>query len=227
MFEKLTAEPYLSKYSVEILSSPEKGGPWVITMENVVSEVEAARLIELGGVEGYERSSDVGPMRPDGTFEKSFSDGRTSTNAWCTDDCWEDPVGRAVSYRLSNLTDIADENAENLQLLRYEVGQFYNIHHDYIPMHYNRQQGVRMLTAYLYLSDVEAGGGTNFDLLDITVMPKIGRVLLWPSVLDEDPQEKDWRTSHQALPVEAGVKFGANSWYHIRDFKTPNGNNCS
>jgi hypothetical protein len=73
-----------------------------------------------------------------------------------------------------------------------------------------RQQGVRILTVYLYLNDVEAGGGTNFDQLDITVMPKRGRALLWPSVLDRAPSDKDGRTTHQALPVEAGVKYGAN-----------------
>ena len=49
MFRRLTAEPFLSEYSVEILSSPDTtGGPWVITMENVVKEDEAERLIELG-----------------------------------------------------------------------------------------------------------------------------------------------------------------------------------
>ena len=66
------------------------------------------------------------------------------------------------------------------------------------------------MTLYLYLNDVEAGGGTNFDKLDITVMPKRGRALLWPSVLDSSPDDKDERTTHQALPVEAGVKYGAN-----------------
>jgi prolyl 4-hydroxylase len=79
---------------------------------------------------------------------------------------------------------------------------------------------------YLYLNDVEAGGGTNFDQLDVTVLPKRGRALLWPSVLDADPNEKDDRTTHQALPVEAGVKYGANAWFHMRDFKTPNGEGC-
>lgn len=49
MFERLTSEPYLSQYSVEILSSPQKTrGPWVITMDNVVTEEEAITLIELG-----------------------------------------------------------------------------------------------------------------------------------------------------------------------------------
>jgi prolyl 4-hydroxylase len=185
------------------------------------------QLIELGGVEGYERSGDVGAMRPDGTFEQLINEGRTSTNAWCNNECWEDPVGQAVAYRLSNLTDIPDVHSEHIQLLKYEVGQFYGIHHDYIPTQYTRQSGVRILTAYLYLSDVEAGGGTNFDKLNITVMPKRGRVLLWPSVLDEEPDDDDERTSHQALPVEAGVKFGANAWFHMRDFKTPSEMHCT
>jgi prolyl 4-hydroxylase len=128
--------------------------------------------------------------------------------------------------RIANFTEINDDNSEFLQLLRYEKGQFYKKHHDYIGIERNRQQGVRILTVYLYLNDVEAGGGTNFPLLDLTVMPKRGRALLWPSVLDAKPEKEDFLTNHQALPVEAGVKYGANAWYHIRDFKTPNRNHC-
>ena len=76
-------------------------------------------------------------------------------------------------------------------------------------------------------NDVEAGGGTNFPDLNITVMPKRGRVLIWPSVLNETPNEKDFRTDHQALPVEAGIKYGANAWLHMRDFKSANDRGCS
>jgi prolyl 4-hydroxylase len=80
---------------------------------------------------------------------------------------------------------------------------------------------------YLYLNDVEEGGGTNFDKYNITVMPKRGRVLLWPSVFSSQPNIKDDRTTHQALPVEAGVKYGTNAWFHMRDFKTPLANHCT
>ena len=80
------------------------------------------------------------------------------------------------------------------------------------------------MTAYLYLNDVQKGGGTKFTDLDITVMPKRGRVLFWPSVLNDRPHEKDGRTNHQALPVEAGVKFGANGWFHQFDFKVRTSN---
>jgi prolyl 4-hydroxylase len=90
----------------------------------------------------------------------------------------------------------------------------------------SRQQGVRILTFYLYLNDVEAGGGSKFDQLNITVTPKRGRAVLWPSVHDESPDDKDDRTTHQALPVEAGVKYGVNAWFHMRDFKTPYATNC-
>lgn len=134
MFEKLTSEPYLSEYDVEILSSPKTtGGSWIITMENVVSEEEAKRLIELGAVEGYERSSDVGKMKFDGSTEKNLNDDRTSTNAWCLGKCYKDDKAQDVIQRLTNITGIPEANSEYLQLLRYEAGQFYNNHHDYIP----------------------------------------------------------------------------------------------
>jgi len=58
-------------------------------------------------------------------------------------------------------------------------------------------------------------------------MPKKGNLLLWPSVLDEQPSKKDYRTEHQALDVEKGIKYGANSWIHMRDFQTPNDNGCT
>lgn len=45
-----------------------KDGPWLITFENFISNDEADRLIELGGVEGYKRSTDVGALKPDGSY---------------------------------------------------------------------------------------------------------------------------------------------------------------
>ena len=63
------------------------------------------------------------------------------------------------------------------------------------------------MTAFLYLNDVEEGGGTHFNNLGITVQPKTGRAVLWPSVTDHDPDAKEYRTDHEALPVIKGVKY--------------------
>jgi prolyl 4-hydroxylase len=200
--------------------------PWVVTIDDFLSDEECTRLIELGGELGYERSEDVGTANFDGTISSVESKDRTSTNAWCTGACFEDPLSEQVHQKIDDLTLLPGENGEYLQLLQYEVGQFYGQHHDYIEIDIDRPQGVRILTVFLYLNDVEAGGGTNFPLLNITVMPKKGRVVVWPSVLDHRPNMKDSRTDHQALPVEKGIKYGANAWIHQRDFKDPHKRGC-
>lgn len=82
------------------------------------------------------------------------------------------------------------------------------------------------MTVFFYLNDVEEGGGTNFPGLSITVQPKRGRALIWPNVMDQNPDAMDGRTIHQVLPVIKGVKYGANAWVHQRDFKTPSVNGC-
>ena len=114
MFEYLISEPIASKYPVTILSRD----PWVITLDDVISEEEAQRMIALGGLLGYERSEDVGEKKTDGSYDSLVSTGRTSTNAWCVDKCYEDPMAQNVITRLSELTMINERNSEYLQLLR-------------------------------------------------------------------------------------------------------------
>ena len=85
------------------------------------------------------------------------------------------------------------------------------------------------MTFYIYLNDLEEGdgGGTNFPELGLTVTPKKGRAVLWPSVLNSNPSLKDKRSDHQALPVLNGkTKYGANAWVHLRDYKGPNRMGC-
>ena len=48
-------------------------------------------------------------------------------------------------------------NSESLQILRYSKGQFYRAHHDYIGSQREMPCGPRILTFFLYLSDVDEG----------------------------------------------------------------------
>mmetsp|Transcript_3761 Transcript_3761/g.8034 ORF Transcript_3761/g.8034 Transcript_3761/m.8034 type:complete len:148 (+) Transcript_3761:304-747(+) len=146
----------------------------------------------------------------------------------------EDPVAQNVVNRIEHLTKIPTMNSESLQLLRYEEGQYYAVHHDLITHQKDRPPGVRILTFYIYLNGNEdsglEGGGTKFPRVGkngITVTPKRGRVAMWSSVLNDHPHEKDPRTDHTALPVKKGVKYGANAWIHQRDFMTPNKVGCT
>jgi hypothetical protein len=66
---------------------------------------------------------------------------------------------------------------------------------------------------------VEEGGATSFPDLNITVVPKAGRALIWPNVLDSNPTEIDWNTEHEANEVTMGKKYGANVWFHMKPFR--------
>ena len=63
------------KFSPKALSRPktkrdgtsagvEKDGPWIVLLENFLTDEEADRLIEIGTKQGYERSADVGKEKP-------------------------------------------------------------------------------------------------------------------------------------------------------------------
>jgi prolyl 4-hydroxylase len=226
----VSTNPDMPPYTVTVHSSPDDNGrPWVISFENFLTADEVAALIQHGYEEEYKRSEDVGEEQLDGSFSSTKSSDRTSENAWCSAQkgCRYKEVPQRILDRMSAVVGIPESNSEDLQLLKYEAGQFYHTHHDYIPHQKDRNCGPRILTFFLYLSDVVKGGGTNFPDLGITIQPKTGRALLWPSTLNDKPMEKDKRTKHQALPVEEGVKFGANAWIHMYDYTTPQKDGCN
>lgn len=199
--------------NITVPSDVIRDGPWVVTLENVFSEEECQHLIDWGHKVGYERSQDVGGLKDDGTLDSVTNPKRTSTNAWCADDCYKDERVNELHSRMDWLTGLPRNNSEYWQILKYEPSQYYQEHHDYISHELDRQEGVRILTVFLYLNTVPEGGGTRFTQLDLTVQPVRGRVLLWPSVLTNEPHKDDPRTEHTALAVIDGVKYGANAWY--------------
>jgi prolyl 4-hydroxylase len=235
MFEKITMDKEFQKYRPRIMSRPvpvtDGGdqsqdceiGPWVVSLEDYITPEECEALIELGAKEGYERST-TGDL-----IHTYTEDGRTSSNSWCFDECASHPLAKSVIGKIENLTGIPEIYSESLQLLKYTEGQFYETHHDYIHGSQKTLGGPRVVTVFLYLNDVEEGGGTEFPSIGngITVQPKRGRALIWASVLDEAPNKKDDRTEHQALPVIKGTKYGANAWIHLRDYKTADKLGCS
>jgi hypothetical protein len=60
------------------------------------------------------------------------------------------------------------ENAEPIQVLRYEIGQKYDAHFDYFSDTVNlRFGGQRVATVLMYLTDVKRGGETVFPYAEV------------------------------------------------------------
>ena len=213
--------------------------PPVVLFHNFLSAPEADAFIAHGRGK-YEESRGVGTDAKTGKMIDVKTEIRTSTHAWCIDSsCTEDPLVREVVGRVSDVTATPPQNSEYAQLVYYqacpEEGHpscaFYKRHSDFIEGDRQRVQGERIYTLFMYLNDVEEGGGTRFtDLLPggpVTFQPKRGKAVLWPSVLADAPHQMDARTHHEALPVTKGEKFGANFWIHMHDFKTPHATGCT
>lgn len=109
--------------------------PWVVTLENFLTDEECDAFIQLGYKYEYKRSEDVGEVRFDGTHGSVKSEKRTSENAWCSthQGCREEEIPKLIHNRMAKVMGIPPENSEDLQILKYEKGQFYRTHHDFIP----------------------------------------------------------------------------------------------
>lgn len=96
----------------------------------------------------------------------------------------------------------------------------------YIPslLSFNQIQK-KQKCAHIFI--VPTSGATYFTDLNIAVKPKIGRALLWPSILDSNPKDQDPRTHHEAQDVIRGIKFGANAWLHLHDYVTAKEMGCT
>ena len=70
--------------------------------------------------------------------------------------------------------------------------------------------GGRLITAMLYLSNVESGGFTVFPKLGLSIAPQSGSLLFW-SVRKSDGNT-DSRMHHLGCPVLYGNKWIGNKW---------------
>ena len=189
--------------------------PWVITLENFVSDQEALAF-KTGCADQFSRSLAGDQLSPV----------RTSQQCWCSGNpCERSALTQRVAERISNLTRAPVRYMEPFQILKYEVGQFYRQHHDQNSGLFT-PQGVRVYTFFMYLSTPEAGGATKFNNLGITVPATKGNAVLWPSVMSDDPSRDEPYTNHEAMPVVKGQKFASNVWIHNYDYRTPAAKNC-
>lgn len=219
MFESLI-DRFEDRYTINVLST----SPYVVTFDDFLSNDEIRAL--TSEVKGWTRSTDSGKTNNVGASGAILSEGRTSSNAWCDTTCQTNQFIQSLYVKIEEIVGVPRSHYENFQILRYEVGEKYEAHHDYGDVDTSSTGGPRILTFFLYLSDVDEGGETQFPALGISIKPRKGRAVLWPSVLDRDFMERDGRTMHESRPVTKGRKFAANTWIHSHDYSTASSWGC-
>ena len=65
----------------------------------------------------------------------------------------------------------------------------------------------RILVFMTYLNDIEDGGETEFLMQNLSVKPKKGLTLIWPS---------EWSHTHRGIPSPTEEKIIATGWFEIK-----------
>lgn len=187
---------------------------------------ECDNMVELGYKYVYKASPEVKSDASDKPQRASRQN--TESTSWCStrQGCRNEELPQKLYQRIADVLGVPANYSEDIQLNKYEKGEFYGLRHDFSPKQKDLQCGPRILTFLVYLNDVEGGGGTYFPQGDITVPPKKGRALLWPSILNADPMSRDKRMVYKPLDVTAGVKYAANIWVHLYDYAGPQEKGC-
>jgi len=126
-----------------------------------------------------------------------------------------------IDQRIADLLNWPLERGEALQVLRYEVGQEYKPHHDYLSptisgdnMQHIVRGGQRIATFIMYLNTPERGGGTIFPEIGLEITPSAGSALFfsYPNLF------YGRNTLHGGTPVITGEKWIATKWLREREF---------
>ena len=136
-----------------------------------------------------------------------------------------DLVTEAVTARLCALAGVPAAHAESLQVLHYQVGEYFAPHYDFWNPGFAAHaatlhtHGQRIYTVLVYLNDDLDGGETEFLWLRLRHRGRKGDALMFRNV--DAAGRPDDKTLHAGRPPIRGEKWLLSLW--IRDRPAPEG----
>ena len=189
--------------------------PDVYTIENVLTDEECAHFIKVA--KPHLNRAMVGAGLDPNNMDGTYSTNRTGTNCWFPLD--HDEVFSRVGEKIAGLVGHSIKNAEQFQIVHYNVGEEFKPHYDGwdqdgTPEHFHnfKHGGNRLLTALVYLNDVEEGGGTRMTKLNVDITAEKGKLLAFEDCY-AGTNNKHPLSEHAGLPVLKGVKYAFNLWF--------------
>lgn len=181
--------------------------PWVVELPNFLTERECQHLIELGEKTGLKRST-VGNSSKSSHLDNS----RTSHTAFLKKA--QDHIVKNIEEKCSLVANQPSTHLEPLQIVKYEPGQYYKEHHDYLHHDKNGPKYQRSITMFIYLNNLnegDKGGQTYFPKAKLSVKPQIGKAVLFRNIHPDGSLDED--SLHAGKPPTKSVKYGCNVWF--------------
>jgi prolyl 4-hydroxylase len=184
--------------------------PWIVELPNFLTDKECQHLIHLGEKTGLKRST-VG----NSSKSSHYDDSRTSQTAFLKKS--QDFIVKQIEDKCSIVANQPSTHLEPLQIVKYEPGQYYKEHHDYLHNDKNTINGPkyqRSITLFIYLNDLndgDKGGQTYFPKAKISVKPQIGKAVLFRNIHPDGSLDEN--SLHAGKPPTKSIKYGCNVWF--------------
>jgi prolyl 4-hydroxylase len=214
---------------VEMLSTT----PRLLLAKNFISKEECDKIVETA--KPRLSASTVAVVKGDQQASDLNNQVRTSSTAWLNTQQTGLQLLDDITRRVYELVQVPMNHAEDMQVLHYGYKQHYHAHHDFFdpsvyPTPEYKQGHNRMITVFMYLSDVEEGGETNFPYATgektvgsyatcdkgLKVRPKLGDCIIFYSMKAEaqrpEGNQLDFNSLHAGCDVLKGDKWSANYW---------------
>ena len=181
--------------------------PLIFSKDNFLSKEECEHIINISQPHLKEAT-----IYNENSGRDEVSDYRKCKVCYFSHD--HDDTVTEIVEKISSVVAVSPTRAEKLQVIAYDGGEYFDYHTDAFDISdiNMKDGGQRIFTSMVYLNDVPEGGETHFKILNITVEPKEGRLLVFRNCL-KNSNIQNTQTLHAGLPVKKGRKYAINLWY--------------
>jgi prolyl 4-hydroxylase len=179
----------------------------IYKMEHFLSDEECDSLLEEINKETFSNSTITNVNESDKNYR---------TSSTCYLDSKSKGMYQKLDKKICNILNISKYRSEPMQAQKYSVGQEFKQHTDYFcNTDYNKDHlkngGQRTWTFMIYLNNVDEGGETRFNLVDLDFAPVKGCAIFWNN-LNKNANENVFST-HGGLPILKGEKYIITKWF--------------
>ena len=216
--------------------------PHVLLAERLLTRAELRAIRRMAAPRLHRSQTDFSLLQTLRRFflpnERAY---RSSSNAWLPIDMRgtagsDEALVSAAIRRISSLLRIGPSHSEPMQVVHYNMSEYYFYHLDNGEL---TPRDPRTVTALFYLNDGFGGGHTNFPLAEphaepsaragdilrrfgpcqtthgLSVKPRVGDVLLFYNTQPNSLTNDFWPW-HASCEITSGEKWAANLWFHAQ-----------
>jgi len=155
-----------------------------------------------------------GKLQDSGVFvdNKTIIDNKSRTSKTYFTNINENEIITDIKNRIIKLLNIDFKKIEELQITKYNKGDYYKLHHDYIKELTNK----RKYSVIIYLNSLEEedGGATYFPFYKQKIIPEEGKLIYFDNVFDDNSD--NFLTLHESQPIKKNKdKYIITAWSRI------------